>query len=89
MTDAKTRAVFCDYIRSITFSGARRQPASCCLLGCRRQGHGADLLREPDLTPSRPRSVGLRPALRAVYLGRPAFLPRLREPLQRAHQAKA
>lgn len=41
------------------------------------------------MTPSRLRSGGLRPALRAVYLGRPAFLPRLRGPLQRADHAAA
>jgi hypothetical protein len=38
------------------------------------------------LTPSRPRSVELRPALRATYLGRPACLPRLRGPLRGDHQ---
>ena len=36
----------------------------------RRQGRGADLLREPHLTPSRPRSVGLRPTRCVVYLAR-------------------
>lgn len=34
----------------------------------RRQGHGADLLREPHLPPSRPRSVGLRPTRCVVHL---------------------
>ena len=37
----------------------------------RRQGNVADLLREPHLNPSRPRSIGLRPTRCVVHLSRP------------------
>jgi len=40
--------------------------------GITTEGEIIDVFTAAGLTPSRPRSVGLRPALHAVCLGRPA-----------------
>jgi hypothetical protein len=73
-------------LRSCPSRSARfhlRHPARC-----RRQGHGADLLREPHLTPSRPRSVGLRPTRCVVHLSRPTWLHRFQAQPERRRAAE-